>query len=169
MAIANAICPKCNKEVAVNAADEASVCSFCGAAFITEKAMDVFFSIPPKKEVADDNEELPNAYTVHLIRKRNPSIGNSVTFIHLGFGRPRPLADDAYCKLIESKKRFELPVYITDNENKVFEGVLTGVADGNDIRIVWDVDLTQKTLGVIVETTNSTVTFVERPGATDNW
>lgn len=107
-------------------------------------------------------------YRVTLRREKHPKIGNSVTFILIANGRPRPLADDAWTTLEFSEKEFEIPVFITKNSRTKFEGVLTGTADGSDIRILWSPDLTQKTLGVIKETTNPTVTFVERPGAT-NW
>ena len=60
---------------------------------------------------------------------------------------------------------FEIPVEIIKNSRKKFEGVLTGIADGNDILIMWDADLTSETWGVIKETTNNIVSFRRKPGA----
>lgn len=108
----------------------------------------------------------PCSYRITIEREMNPAIGNSVTFIMIANGRPRPLADGGATILECDQKRFEIPVEIIKNSRKKFEGVLTGIADGNDIRIVWDADLTSETLGVIKETTNNTVSFQKKPGAT---
>ena len=108
----------------------------------------------------------PYSYRITIERKRNPMIGDSVTFIMIVNGRPRPLADGGAMFLECDQKCFEIPVSIIENPRKQFEGVLTGIADGNDIRIVWDADLTSETLGVIKETTNNTVSFQKKPGAT---
>ncbi len=167
MSLSKAICPKCHAEVTVDTAEEASVCSSCAAPFITLKAVDSF--VASQKEAATDADTLPGPYRIILRRACNPRIGNSVTFILIADGRPRPLSDDAYTSVVEDKKYFEIPVFITDNDKKRFEGVLTGVADGKDIDILWDVDLKNQTLGRIIETTNNSVTFIGRPGATDNW
>lgn len=105
-------------------------------------------------------------YRISIERKMNSTIGNSVTFIMITNGRPRPLADGGTTILECDQKCFEIPVEIIKNSRKKFEGVLTGVADGNDIRIVWDADLTSETLGVIKETTNNTVSFQKKPGST---
>lgn len=167
MSFSKAICPKCHAEVTVNTAEEASICSSCAAPFITSKAVDSFTAL--KKEAATDTDALPGPYRITLRRTHNSLIGDSVTFILIADGRPRPLADNAYTSIIEDKKYFEIPVFITDNDKKRFEGVLTGVADGRDIDILWDAELKNQTLGKIIETTNSSVTFIGRPGATDNW
>ena len=108
----------------------------------------------------------PYSYRITIERQMNPTIGNSVTFIMIANGRPRPLADGGAVILECDQKCFEIPVEIIKNSRKKFEGVLTGVADGKDIRIVWDADLTRETLGVIKETTNDTVSFRKKPGAT---
>ena len=107
-------------------------------------------------------------YRITLRRTKDPVVGNSVTFIFLRDGRPRPLADDAYACFECDCPQFEIPVFITDNKKKKFEGVLTGTADGDDVEILWSPDLSASLWGVILETTNPTVTFTERPGAT-NW
>lgn len=106
------------------------------------------------------------AYRITIERETNPTIGNSVTFIMIINGRPRPLADGGTTILECDQKCFEIPVEIIKNSRKKFEGVITGIADGNDIRIVWDADLTSETLGVIKQTTNNTVSFQKKPGAT---
>ncbi len=120
-----------------------------------------------KQTESEDDFFIP--YHIKLRRTKSERYGNSVTFIHLGFARPRPLSDDSFCVFSENKRRFEIPVFITDNKGKEFEGVLTGISDGNNISIVWEPDTSQKTLGVIIKTTNDTVRFEERRGATDNW
>ena len=112
------------------------------------------------------SQSLSPAYRITIEREMNPTIGNSVTFIMIINGRPRPLANGGATILECDQKCFEIPVEIIKNSRKKFEGVLTGVADGNDIRIVWDADLTSETLGVIKETTNNTVLFRKKPGAT---
>lgn len=114
-------------------------------------------------------ETLPQPYDITLVRKHNPAFTNDITFIHLAFGRPRPLADDACLQFSETKKCFEIPVYMTDNKKRTFEGLLTGIADGKPVRVVVDVDLTQETIFQITETSNDSVQFVEKPGATSNW
>lgn len=111
-------------------------------------------------------EALSRTYRITIEREMNPTIGNSVTFIMIINGRPRPLADGGATILECDQKYFEIPVEIIKNSRKKFEGVLTGIADGNDIRIVWNADLTSETLGVIKETTNNTVIFQKKPGAT---
>lgn len=113
-----------------------------------------------------DRGTFPYSYRISIERKMNPAIGNSVTFIMIINGRPRPLADGGATILECDQKCFEIPVEIIKNSRKKFEGVLTGIANGNDIRIVWDADLTSETLGVIKETTNNTVSFQKKPGAT---
>ncbi len=120
-------------------------------------------------KLTESEEDFAAPYRIKIRRTKSERYGNSVTFIHLGFARPRPLSDDAYAEFSETKRRFEIPVFITDNKGKEFEGVLTGISDGNDISIVWEPDTSQKTLGVIIKTTNDTVRFEERRGATDNW
>ncbi len=117
-------------------------------------------------QTADCSESLPCAYRITIEREMNPTIGNSVTFIMIINGRPRPLADGGAVMVECDQKCFEIPVEIIKNSRKKFEGVLTGIADGNDIRIVWDVDPKEKNLGVIKETTNNTVCFQAKPGAT---
>lgn len=117
-------------------------------------------------QTADCLESFPHAYRITIEREMNPTIGNSVTFIMIINGRPRPLADGGAAIFECDQKYFEIPVEIIKNSRKKFEGVLTGIADGNDIRIVWDADLTSETLGVIKETTNKTVLFRKKPGAT---
>ena len=107
-------------------------------------------------------------YRITLRRTKDPVIRNDVTFIFIRDGRPRPLSDDAYACFEEDRKQFEIPVFITDNRKKKFEGVLTGTADGSDIQILWSPDLSENNWGVIVETSNDTVAFTARPGAT-NW
>lgn len=117
-------------------------------------------------QTADGLESLSRTYRITIEREMNPTIGNSVTFIMIINGRPRPLADGGATILECDQKCFEIPVEIIKNSRKKFEGVLTGIADGNDIRIVWNADLTSETLGVIKETTNNTVIFQKKPGAT---
>ncbi len=111
-------------------------------------------------------DTISHSYRITIDRERNRNVGDLVTFILIANGRPRPLADGATIVVECDKKRFDIPVSIIKNSRKKFEGVLTGIADGNDIRILWNVDLTSKTLGVIKETTNNTVSFQEKPGAT---
>ena len=111
-------------------------------------------------------ESLSHAYRITIERETNPAIGNSVTFIMIINGRPRPLADGGVMIFECNQKCFEIPVEIIKNSRKKFVGVLTGIADGTDIRIVWNADLTSETLGVIKETTNTTVSFRKKPGAT---
>lgn len=120
----------------------------------------------PANQTADCSEAFAHPYRIIIERQMNSAIGNSVTFIMMIKGRPRPLADGGTTILECSQKCFEFPVEIIKNSRKKFEGVLTGIADGNDIRIVWDADLTSETLGVIKETTNNTVSFQKKPGAT---
>lgn len=117
-------------------------------------------------QTVDGLEALSRTYRITIEREMNPTIGNSVTFIMIINGRPRPLADGGATILECDQKYFEIPVEIIKNSRKKFEGVLTGIADGNDIRIVWNADLTSETLGVIKETTNNTVIFQKKPGAT---
>lgn len=113
-----------------------------------------------------DSQTLPQSYRITIERQANLTIGNSVTFIMIVNGRPRPLADGGALMLECNQKCFELPVEIVKNSRKKFEGVLTGIADGNDIRILWDADLSTETLGIIKETTNNTVSFKKKTGAT---
>jgi len=113
-----------------------------------------------------DRDTFPEPYRITIEREYNRTVGESVTFILITNGRPRPLANGAIITVECDKKCFEIPVLITKNSRKKFEGVLTGFADGNDIRILWDADPKQKNLGVIKETTNNTVSFQEKPGAT---
>lgn len=111
-------------------------------------------------------EAFAQPYRITIERQTNPKIGNAVTFIMILNGRPRPLADGDMVMLDCDQAQFEIPVEIIKNSRKKFEGVLTGIADGTDIRIVWDADLTSETLGVIKETTNQTVSFRKKTGAT---
>lgn len=126
-------------------------------------------SVGGNGNVPEFQEDFPDGYKLRIRRVKSKKYGNSVTFIHLGAGRPRPLADDAYTELIQTKRHFEIPVFITNNKGKEFEGVLKGTADGRDITVVWEPDTSSDTLGVITETSNPTVTFEERRGAADNW
>lgn len=111
-------------------------------------------------------ESFSRPYRITLERESDRTIGDTVTCILIIGGRPRPLADGGSIMLTDDRKVFEIPVMITKNSRKKFEGVITGIADGADIRIVWGVDLNQKTLSTIKQTTNSTVTFQAKPGAT---
>lgn len=113
-----------------------------------------------------DTGMFPDPYRITIEREYNHAVGESVTFILITNGRPRPLANGAIITMECDKKRFEIPVFITKNSRKKFEGVLTGIADGSDIRIVWDVDLNSKTLGTVLQTSNDTVCFQSKPGAT---
>ena len=115
------------------------------------------------------DKEYAEPYRIRLRRTKNEEIGNSVTFIHLGFGRPRPLSDDSYAEFSETKMRFAIPVFITDNAGKEFEGVLTGLSVGRDVEILWDPDPTEKNLGQIIKSNNASVMLIPRKGATDNW
>lgn len=123
-------------------------------------------SYTSSSQTADSAESLPHTYYITINRKRNPAIGSSVTFIMIINGRPHPLADGGAMIFECDQKCFEIPVAIIKNARKKFEGVLAGIADGNDIHIVLDVDMTSETLGVINETTNNTVSFRKKPGAT---
>lgn len=114
----------------------------------------------------NDQGTFPDSYRITIEREYNRTVGESVTFILIVNGRPRPLANGAIITVECDKKCFEIPVFISKNSRKKFEGVLTGIADGNDIRILWDADLNLKTLGAIKETTNDTVSFQNKPGAT---
>ena len=105
-------------------------------------------------------------YCVTVEREHHPAIGDKITFIMLPNGRPIPLADGGTNRFYTDKKCFEVPVFITDNSRRKFEGVLTGIADGEDITLRWAPERDTKTLGRITATTNSTVTFLERKGAT---
>lgn len=105
-------------------------------------------------------------YQIIMDRKMNPSIGSKVTFILIIDGRPRPLADGATIIFECDEEQFEIPVFITRNARTNFEGVLTGVADGNDVSILWDIDLNSETLGVIKATNNNTISLQAKPGAT---
>lgn len=113
-----------------------------------------------------DTGTFPYSYRITIERERNRPVGESITFILIANGRPRPLADGAITIVECDKRRFEIPVLITKNSRNKFEGVLTGIADGNDIRILWNADPKLKTLGIIKETTNNTVSFQAKPGAT---
>ena len=106
-------------------------------------------------------------YRITIERTKNLQIGDSVTFILEINGRPRPLADGATIIFDCDKKYLEIPACITKGARKKFEGVLTGIADGEDIHITWEADLTSETLGVIKETTNNTVSFQKKSGETN--
>ncbi len=108
---------------------------------------------------------LSNPYYITIEREHNSSIGDSVTFLIILNGRPRPVADGGSVTFKVDEERFEIPVFITKNSKKNVEGVIAGVADGNDINIVWSVDPADKTFGSIKSTTNNTVSFMEKPGA----
>ena len=107
----------------------------------------------------------PYSYRIEIDRKKNPAIGNTVTFIMIANGRPSVLADGGTLLFKCDQKRFEIPVEIRMESGERFEGVMTGLADGKDIHVVWDADPTSEALGVIKETTNNTVWFLEKPGA----
>ncbi len=108
---------------------------------------------------------LSNSYYITIERERNRLVGDSVTFLIVLNGRPRPVADGGSVSFKADEEHFEIPVFITKNSKKNIEGVITGTADGNDINIVWSVDPDSKTFGAIKSTTNDTVSFMEKPGA----
>jgi hypothetical protein len=107
----------------------------------------------------------PNPYRVTISREHDPVILDSVTFLLVFNGRPRPLANAGSVSWMDDRKHFEVPVLIVKNSRKRFEGLLIGTADGNDIEITWRADLTQKELGRITDSTNDTVAFLHKPGA----
>ena len=109
---------------------------------------------------------LSNPYYITIEREHNSSVGDSITFLIMLNGRPKPVADGGSVSFKVDDERFEIPVFIGKNSRKNIEGVIMGVADGNDIDIVWSIDPASKTFGAIKSTTNNTVSFVERPGAT---
>lgn len=109
---------------------------------------------------------MSHPYRITIERELNPTIGDSVTFIMIINGRPRPLANGGTTVFECDQTCFEIPVEIIKNSRKKFVGVLTGIADGTDVSILWDADLTSETLGVIKKTTNQTVSFQKKPGAT---
>ncbi len=157
------ICSSCKEPFVYTCPESAPVRFFCDSC---ARPLNPLFranaSLSPEGEYAEP-------YMIRLRRTKNEKIGNSVTFIHLGFGRPRPLSDDSYAEFREVKMRFEIPVFITDNKGKEFEGVLTGFSVGNDVEILWDPDPSKKNLGNIVKSNNASVVFIPRKGATDNW
>lgn len=166
MAFSKAVCPACSAENTVDASSDASICKCCGTPFITAKAVEAFAASVRGAAVSNEDPEVfPGSYRITIERERNCVVRDSVTFLLILNGRPRPLADGAAVSFEENRKHFEIPVFISKNSRNRFEGVLTGIADGNDIRITWSVDPKHKALGVIKETTNNTVSFQERPGA----
>ena len=110
-------------------------------------------------------EPFSHDYCITIEREHNPSIRDTITFLLILNGRPRPLADGGSITFQTNEKHFEVPVFITNNSKTRFEGVLTGIADGEDICIKWKAERGSKTLGHITATTNNTVTFLERKGA----
>lgn len=108
---------------------------------------------------------LSNPYYITIEREHNSSVGDSVTFLIILNGRPRPVADGGSVSFQSDEESFEIPVFISKNSKKNVEGVIAGVADGNDINIIWSIDPQSKTFGTIKSTTNNTVTFIERAGA----
>ena len=149
MAISTAICPVCNKVIKVNDTLEACLCEQCRAPIATEQAIALW----------------DNATAVTLHRKHDPVIRNNVTFLIVRNGDISRLANDGSVCLLVTEREYELPVYITDNDKRVFEGVLAGTGNGKDIEITWAASLSEKTLGVIVSSNDPTARFVERPGA----
>lgn len=112
------------------------------------------------------SETLPKNYRITIEREADPSIRDSITFLLVLNGRPSPLADGGSISFQANQKCFEIPVLITGNSRSRFEGVLTGIADGRDIRIRWKAERGSKTLGNITVTTNDTVALVKKKGAT---
>ena len=106
------------------------------------------------------------SYRIIIERKQNTKLSNSITCILLVNNRPCPLADGASITIHCDHSQFEIPVLISKSAKKQFEGILTGTAEGNDIRILLEMDPTQKTLCIIKEAANSTIALVEKPGAT---
>lgn len=137
----------------VEAANDASICQNCGAPFITANGIEAFLAL---------SDTLPRSYRITIQRERNRAIGDAITFLLVLDGRPVPLADGGSITVPTNKKRFELPVFITNNSKTSVEGVLTGIADGKDICITWGAERGSKTLGRIQATTNDTVSFQEK-------
>lgn len=163
MDFVKALCTRCNGELTVDPAEDAVICTHCGKPFVTEKGIKAY-----EEMIAQNNPDaFSDYYTIRLTRPHDSIISNSITFI-LVDGRPRPLADDAFTTLRRNEKCFEIPVFITDNEGTEAEGVLTGIADGNDFGITWVAIRSHPQLGQFYSD-NKTVRFVERPGATSNW
>ena len=112
------------------------------------------------------HETLSQNYRITIAREAEPSIRDSITFLLIPNDRPVPLSDGGSISLPSNQKHFEIPVFITDNSKRTFEGVLTGIADGKDICIRWKADRGSKTLGNIIATTNDTVSLKSKKGTT---
>lgn len=152
MALMNGICPRCNAVNGVDNAKKSAVCEKCKAEFFTEQAIAAWNA----------------AYVVTLHRKKDPSVGNRLTFLTVYRGNLCPLSDGASQQILVSEKEFEIPVLITDNKGREFEGVLAGTGDGKDVEITWAASTEEKLLGRIEKSSNATVRFVERVGAAKN-
>ena len=160
-------CDLCGGELLVIPGGEAA-CVKCGLRYSME-ALREKLSLAEEKTEAPVETAVRKPYRVELSRVKNLKVRSSVTMIIIRNDRPRPLSEEASFLWETDEARIEIPIYIAKGTKKVFEGVLTGEADGKDIRIVLDVDPAVKMLGVIKETSNSTFRFCERPGATENW
>lgn len=161
------VCELCGGALLVDVDGQEATCKNCGLSY-SMAALREKLGLG-KAEQPKTADTFAKPYRVMLERVKNPSLGNAVTCILIMDSRPRPLADDAAFRWETDDKRFEIPVYIAKGNRKRFEGVLTGVPNGEDLHIVLDMDANVKMLAVIKECNNSTIHFEERPGATDNW
>lgn len=165
------VCDLCGGALQVKPGSQEAECKNCGLCYsmeaLREKLDRTEQTECPEKPVAAEAFEKP--YRIKLEREKGPALRYDVTFILIMGQRPRPLSEEALLCWDSDETRFEIPIYIAKDMDKVFEGVLTGVPDGKDLHIVLGVDPKEKMLGVIKKSSNSTVRFEERAGATDRW
>ena len=157
------VCDVCGGALQVNAANQGAACTVCGMRYSIEALREKL----GQTQVAEAAVAKP--YLIKLERLKNAALGNNVAIILIIGDRPRPLADDSSIGWKSEDQQIEIPIYIAKGLKKKFEGVIAGVADGKNLHIVMEVDPESQTLGVIKESSNSTICLVEKPGATDHW
>ena len=168
------VCELCGGVLLVTADGQQAECTQCGLRYsmasLREKLNKKEQPESPKPVEPEQEEvsDFARPYKVWLERARNSACSRYNIMVILG-GRPRPLSNECTLYWDTTDKHFELPICVSRGMKKVFEGVLTGVPDGKTLSITLDIDPAQTMPVVIKETSNSTVHFQERPGATDNW
>ena len=165
MALKDAICPFCGKQIKVNSDSPESGCFMCRNKFPTEKAIAKYLEtlIDPAEKDADT---FPFDYTITIEREYDAFIADRITVILMINGRPHPLPNGGRVSFLSNTKIIEIPIFTTDNEHTKFEGIILGNAFGPDIRIVWSAEFYGKSLGRIKERSNPTFNLYEKPGAT---
>lgn len=161
------VCDVCGGALQVNAGDRGAECTVCGLRYSIEALREKLGQTDVTRSAEVRAIEKP--YLIELERLKNAALGNNVAIILIIGDRPRPLADDSSICWKSEDQQIEIPIYIAKGLKKKFEGVIAGVADGKNLHIVMEVDPKSQTLGVIKESSNSTIHLVERPGATENW